>query len=734
MIDRPPSQSGEIPTPSRLLAGRLEPLFLVVQGILIFLIILMLLHVRQRDFSVPLRFTQDSLQYQMISKTTSDMGWWWFNPRQSAPFGLDVVAYPINCNVDQSIVWLVHLFSSSPGFCINIAWCLMVALAGVLATFSLHRLGASFISSLLFGTLYAFLPYSLYRDIDFFHMSTYLLPLPCAIAILLATNKPPKPAFIVPVCVLIGLNYTYNSFFGCFFILIGVLIGYFNHRNPRIWKIGLAAILLTSFFAALNLAPSFYLWVRDGRPHTVFFKPASDAERFGLKIRHLISPVLESTFPPFHKEVVQETEARFPLETENQTARLGAIPSVGFLLLIVVIFVPALMFGTAHGDLVIASAQLSLAGVLWGTIGGFGSLFNLLVATDIRCYNRLAPLIGFFSLVGLAVVFDRFQHWMTARTRSILPAIVAAGLMCWLGIADQGGAVARLNRTRESIAHEFYALKAQVGKVESSLPAESLVYQMPFRVYLGDEGTGKMEPYAPAKPYLVSRTLHWSFPDIANQTLLWHMEVARRPVPLLLPTLRSAGFSAVWLDRYGYEDDGAATIQQIESTLGQNKVITQDSRFVVFDIRSLGDPAILSKTVPQPAKELTAVTSGMAVCPGEAAGSLDEMGGHDPQIIHQVGYWEGLEGRGWAAWGPTKDVASGVEVAIDGYPYPAFYGLTRTDVMQAFGIRAYRDAGFRFVIPRRQLTAGQHSMALRVVSPDGKCYQVLTERQIAIKF
>lgn len=77
---------------------------------------------------------------------------------------------------------------------------------------------------------------------------------------------------------------------------------------------------------------------------------------------------------------------------------------------------------------------------------------------------------------------------------------------------------------------------------------------------------------------------------------------------------------------------------------------------------------------------------------------------------------------GWAVDGPSVALASAVDISIDGTPYNADYGIERDDVATYLKIPAYRDCGFRLILPAGVIGKGTHSAAVRIVSRDGKSY------------
>jgi hypothetical protein len=77
---------------------------------------------------------------------------------------------------------------------------------------------------------------------------------------------------------------------------------------------------------------------------------------------------------------------------------------------------------------------------------------------------------------------------------------------------------------------------------------------------------------------------------------------------------------------------------------------------------------------------------------------------------------------GWAVDATNKAPAGGIDAVIDGAPYAAHYGSTRTDVANHFNQPAYLNSGFELFVAPGQLSKGPHSVAIRVISNDKKSY------------
>jgi hypothetical protein len=74
--------------------------------------------------------------------------------------------------------------------------------------------------------------------------------------------------------------------------------------------------------------------------------------------------------------------------------------------------------------------------------------------------------------------------------------------------------------------------------------------------------------------------------------------------------------------------------------------------------------------------------------------------------------------RGFAVDRESKNAAGGVDIAIDGMPFMAQYGIARPDVADYFKTPAYAKAGFLFTMPARMFGNGRHQLAVRVIASD----------------
>jgi hypothetical protein len=717
--------TGDVRTERRTVVRRV-PLALG-QALLIASALFILLGGWQRDFHVPFGFSSDSLWFLMQSKSTVDNGWWWSNPRLGAPFGLDERAYASNSNVDQAIVWAVSRVVPHAIAATNLAWMIVVVLSGLSASWCLRQLGISTINAMVFGTLFALSPYALYRHIDHFSLVIYLVPFACTAAMWLASGRhlqawpATAPAIVLIGCALLSFDYVYYAFFGAFCILVGALIGYLATRDRWLLASGAIGLAVIVGCTLINLAPSFASWQQRGQPMVLRDKVPAEAEMFGLKIRQLISPVYPNRVPPFERWVKQEAAARFPNENENWTSRLGLIGTIGFLGLLVLLFIPDGVRPRLSSPLTRGASRLTMATLLLATVGGFGSLFSLFVSSDIRAYNRMCPFIAFFSLAAVAIACDAL--FKTARGRTVAAAVVLA-----IGLADQGQAAQHFTAEYAGNAIEIAGLETFVGTLERALPAQSMVLQLPFRTYMNESDVGGMKRYDHFKPYLVSRALRFSYPAFSNEQVRWQQAAARLPLRDLMPQLATDGFAAVLIDRAGYADRGAEVSDALLGIVGRDRILAQSDRYLALDIRVLAGarPSAASTSLAAAmSRDLSPASVSIEACKGPSLTEIEQIGptrapfGAGP--IHVSGS-DAIKVSGWAVDHPHRKAAAGVDVVVDSVPFPSVYGAARDDVANYFQRPGYRESGFTADVPAERLTAGAHTLSLRVVSADGTCF------------
>jgi phosphoglycerol transferase len=563
---------------ARLTAWCLPPCF-------VFVVSWLALGGSSREWSVPLSFSGDGLFYLAQTRATIDHGWWWTNPSLAAPFVFQALLFPQNTNVDQAIIWLMSRFISEVGLVQNAAFLVFLSAGAISARWCLRQLGVSEVAACAAAVLFAICPFVLYRNVVHFALMVYLVPFPATAAILLASGQmsrltPRRLAVIAVGCFLIGLNYVYFPFFGCILVVAGTLVGLGRSRSAAPLKAGACLLAVLVVATALNLAPNFVAWQRFGRLDNIRHN-AGEAELYGLKIRHLITPVSAYGLPPLERWLRNEDDAWFPLENENARSRLGLAATTGFLGLIGTLVFPVGVRRRSDDDLIPAAAAMALAAVLVATIGGFASIFSVLVSPEVRGYNRIAPFISFFALAGLALWVDRVT---ASRNRAWRVCIWLAFVGC--GVFDERQIMRSIARYDADITQTFRQIGAFVGDLEARLPEGAMVFQLPIRPFPADGGIERMDVYDHFQPYLVSRNkFRWSSGTMTQEGLAWEKRIEALPAEALPSHLRREGFSIVLINRDGYADRGEQIARALSRAPDGARLLRENVDFFALDLR-----------------------------------------------------------------------------------------------------------------------------------------------------
>jgi phosphoglycerol transferase len=540
---------------------------------------------------VPFSYAGDGLFFSALVKTIAEEGPLHAS-RWGAPFGSDLVDWPLGMWLPFAISSAIYAVSGEAGTAINLLWLVSIVVAGLTATWSLTRLAVPRSLAFVVGLLYAFLPYSFLRNVSHINVQFPLVPLVALLALRVAGTRPEQMSrserwTLLTGCLAQGLSYVYYAFFGCFLLGVGAAVGWLRMRRADLVRTAASGILLLVLGTAVPLIPSFVYWSQHGTNPDLAYKPPADADHFGLRVRHLLTPRSDHPVGAL-RAMASATRRADPLgANESNHVSLGLVGSLGFLGLV------GLALGGVSGafprfdDQLGPAAALTLSALLLAQVGGLGSMFNALVAPDIRAYNRIVVYIAFFSLYAAAVLFHR--GWgrvpRAIGIRRPLAGVILA-LLLGGGMVDQVP-LETISRRRADTAPLFAEVDSFVARIESRLAPGMMVFQLPHRSIPIDHGRlvgGQL--YAAGRAYLSSSSLRWSWGSMVGRTGDWQRLVARLEAADLARIVAWAGFSGIWIDRHAYDEmSQAVRLQEALAAITGARVETSSGgRYVFFDI------------------------------------------------------------------------------------------------------------------------------------------------------
>ena len=356
-----------------------------------------------RDVREPLSFGDGGLLTLAQARLILDGGLWSV-PELDSTSGRDDLVLPRNAHVDHALLRVASLFSRRIPAIVMMWWALMLICGGAACAWGLRRLGVSVAGAWSAGVLFALSPFALSHNLSGVGLMPYLVPFAATAAVLLATGRYNEPGWrgLLLGNVALGLNTPYFAVFGAFFVAVGAIAGFVRTRDRACLRAGalmLGAIVLAT---TVNLTPNY--WKQSSATPAVEtrWSPA-EAEISGLKIRQLVTPPPDHWLGVFRAWSSADLGARFPDGGDPPGKRLGAIAAVGFLGLIVVLFVPALAGAGTAGESARAASRLTLAMLIVAMTGGLSGVFGLLVTSILRDYSLFTAFLMFYALAFVGV-------------------------------------------------------------------------------------------------------------------------------------------------------------------------------------------------------------------------------------------------------------------------------------------------------------------------------------------
>ncbi len=328
------------------------------------------------------------------------------------------------------------------------------------------------------------------------------------------------------------------------------------HIVQKRWQKAKFVILLggiTVFgFLIMNMDTFIYRFMHGPNEGAVI-RNLGSLEIYGLKIPELFMPPRYHRWRWWANLGINYFGRAYIIKGEMGAPYLGLIGITGFLWLGGLSFY-RLLQGKSHAIPVQTWQILWI--LLYGITGGINLLIGAFGFILFRGTNRYSVIILAISLLFLVRQLSRYS------TRKLAWLIGLALLV--IGIWDQLPPQTFndfIYKTRQIIESD----RAFVGEIESVLPAESMIFQLPIMDFPEVPPINKMGDYEHFRPYLFSKHLHFSYgSDKGRARELWQKAVAKLPFSQMVAELEKYGFAAVYINRQGYEDHGELIFRNLK--------------------------------------------------------------------------------------------------------------------------------------------------------------------------
>ena len=424
----------------------------------------------------------------------------------------------------------------------------------------------------------------------------------------------------IPLCLLVvwwcgsrkGLNFGGHRFWGAVAVAAITSVQSAYYTNVLLQFLGLAAFaqllrwnnwkkvaapiavgtVAVLGFIVMNLDTIYHQRVHGTNPEPAY-RSYRNLEMYALKPLDLLIP------PPTHRSSVARAFAHRYLHDETYKTAIPGEPFSPYAGIVGIAALTSLGIASVRRVAVLPRFPLPIHAsqiiwlLLYCAVGGLNGLFGQIGVTAFRCTNR-------YSIVILALALFWAVRGLTRATRNWRSAAVTLGAFALLPLVlwDQlpprvpDSALARANALVD-------ADRAFTHELERALPARAMVFQLPVMKFPESWPIQQMGDYEHFRPYLHSSDLHFSYgTNKGRGENDWQEEMERKPPAEMARALERAGFAAIYINRKGFADNGAALVAGLRAS-GYDRVIESPANDLVCVLLTPSETPQLPDRSPQ---------------------------------------------------------------------------------------------------------------------------------------
>jgi hypothetical protein len=541
------------------------------------------------DLRVPFGYTGDATLNLTLVKDVMEHPWYFENPDLGAPHGQELYDYPVvnGETLNMSLFGIGGLATNNPALVMNLFFLFTFPITALTAFLVLRRLPVSRGIALVCALLYTLLPYHFIRgENHLFLAAYYAVPLAAYLVISVLEGKElferwRRTLLTVAICVVVGAasGSFYYAAFTVLLIAVATGLRFIAVRERRTLAVGGLVIALIAAVTFIQLTPTMVYRIQHGSNDQVAKRSWFESETYGLKLTNLVLPVDGHRIGALARLKNEYTKQIPP--TEARTATLGLVGTVGFLWLLAVALAACVGAGRRyplglHGGL----AAVTVVAFVIATTGGLATLIAV-IWPQIRSWNRISVFIAFFSLAAVALLLEALRRTLERRSAPVwVFPLVLAGVLA-VGVVDQ--TTPRYVPAYDAIADIYRGDRGFVSSLEARLPEGASVLQLPYEPF-PEPALGGRTPYEPAKEYLHSDDLRWSYGAMRGRPDDWAATIADKPAAKVVPAARGEGFAGILLDRVRYPDNGAAMEADLRRVLGAEPLGSPNGRLLFWPL------------------------------------------------------------------------------------------------------------------------------------------------------
>jgi phosphoglycerol transferase len=547
------------------------------------------------NLDYPFVYSGDGLWYSMQTQRAME-GWVFDNLRSGFPFGSNYLDYPASDAGNFLILKIIGLITGEFQSAINLYFFLSFSVTFVVAFCVLRTLGLANHYAFTAALLFNFIPFHFQRIGHLFFTWYFVVPVFYYIALKFSISSSSNTSIESNLLwkIFYGLCLVGLGSFGVYYALFGLILffvvasyGAAANYSPRALKSATFACCMVLLGVFLNLAPNLVNKYTNGTNLEVAQRSAGESELYGFKFAQLILPRINHRNSKL-AEITSKYNNSTPLVNENITSTLGALGALGLLASFWIIF--SALAGRSQNRILIITSLIILVLIMFGTIGGFGSIFALVITPAAHGWNRISVFISFgVFLVFFLLIQTLIQKRFTGQRLFFVSSVIS--IFCILGgLWDQTIFLGKAYK--DQIKNDFHLDKAFVGSIEKSLPVASAIYQIPYMAFPEVPELHHLGPYDLMEGFLHSTRLRWSYGGMKGRSGdLFYRSLAKEPLKKQLDVLKRLGFAGIYVDRRGLADNDHI-VDDLTTLLGISPSLTRADGSVVFFRLNQNEPLV----------------------------------------------------------------------------------------------------------------------------------------------
>lgn len=545
------------------------------------------------DLRIPLFYSDGDCLFSLLTiKRSMHWGNFFNNSYLGAPFVGEFYDFPVFAGEWLNVLYyklFANIFNDAV-MGMNVGYLSMFPITAAISYQVMHKLGCNTVFSILGSVTYTFLPYRLLRNVQHLFLSTYYqVPLIVLLLFWLLYDKKflklgknffcyKRNWYGIFILVVVAQTGIYYAFFSAFFICIVAIYKIINTKEIKCVVNNVCAIVILCITIIIGSLPFIFYQVTYGENTLSPIRNSIEAEIYGLKFARLFIPNNDHGFSIL--ESLKEKAANAPLPGEG-TEYLGLMGILGLIILLLCLFCTNTLKTHEKVQKILILSRLNIFGIMLGTIGGFGSLFAMIISPQIRAYNRISVFISFFSLLAIGLMLT----WLQEKGKIKKFVILVAFFLYVIGCVEQ---ISNVPYSQNISEVSYKSDEKFIKKIEERVTENAMIYQWVYQPFPENPPINNMGDYASVRGYLHSDTLRWSYGGYkGRKSDLWNKDLATKSITERINIISNVGFEGVYIDTCAYEEEELEELlNKLKELLGNEPLVSEDGRCMYFDLQS----------------------------------------------------------------------------------------------------------------------------------------------------